>query len=195
MIVVCFDDDGQLTYVVKSVHPVEPSTQQPTWPAVLLGAELSAVQETQMEKGAREALIMSDWIATRGQTEGIRGCRERTQVSRLRIDGPDVPSVRAKRQAPRQREQKRTATQEKRRCVHCGKGFHVKGIWKHQESCKIEASSSSASDEVKLEPSRAAMKPGTSSGQSSGQAELLASLKEMLAKAQQSIPCRRWFMT
>ncbi len=54
MIVVCFDDDGQWTYVVKSVHPVEPSTQQPTWPAVLLGAELSVVQETQMEKGARE---------------------------------------------------------------------------------------------------------------------------------------------
>ena len=115
-------------------------------------------------------------------TEGIRGCRERTQVSRLRIDGADV---RAKRQAPRQREQKRTATQEKRRCVHCGKGFHVKGIWKHQESCKIEASSSSDSDEVKLEPSRAAMKPSTSSGQSSEQAELLASLKEMFAKALQ----------
>jgi hypothetical protein len=56
LIVVCFDDDdGKLTYVVKSVHPVKPSTQQPTWPAVLLGAELSDVQETQMEKGAREA--------------------------------------------------------------------------------------------------------------------------------------------
>ena len=45
LIVACFDDDGELTYVVKSVHPVESSTQQPTWPAVLLGKELSTVQE------------------------------------------------------------------------------------------------------------------------------------------------------
>ena len=47
LIVACFDDDGELTYVVKCVHPVEPSTQKPTWPAVLLGKELSTVQETE----------------------------------------------------------------------------------------------------------------------------------------------------
>ena len=56
LIVACFDDDGKWTYVVKSVHPVAPSTQQPTWPAVLLAKELSTVQETQMTNGAREAL-------------------------------------------------------------------------------------------------------------------------------------------
>ena len=50
LIVVCFVADGELTYVVKTVHPVEPSTQKPTWPAVLLDKELSTVQETEMAK-------------------------------------------------------------------------------------------------------------------------------------------------
>ena len=98
------DDDGKWTYVVKSVHPVTPSTQQPTWPAVLLAKELSSVQETQMTNGAREALIayLSDQIDTRGQssiTKATRGRRVRAQVSRFRIDGA---AAGAKRQAPTQ---------------------------------------------------------------------------------------------
>ena len=138
LIVACFDDDGKWTYVVKSVHPVAPSTQQPTWPAVLLAKELSSVQETQMTNGAREALIvhLSDQIDTRGQssrTETARGRRVRVPVSRLRIDGA---AAGAKRQASKQ-ENKRTPAQENKRCVHCGKDFHLKGIFKHQAACKI----------------------------------------------------------
>jgi hypothetical protein len=186
LIVACFDDDGKWTYVVKSVHPVAPSTQQPTWPAVLLAKELSTVQETQMTNSAREALIafLSDQIDTRGQssrTETTRGCRVRVPVSRLRIDGA---AAGAKRPAPTQ-EKKRTPAQEKKRCMHCGKDFHVRGIFKHQAACKIEEASSSSSDSDEVKPPRVATKPGTSSGQSSGQAELLASLNEMLVKALQ----------
>ena len=142
-----------------------------------------------MAKGAREALIkhLSDQIDTRGQssrTEPTRGRRARVPVSRLRIDDAAAgSSVRAKRQAPTQ-ENKRT-TQDKKRCVHCEKDFHVRGFFKHQASCKIEEVSSSSSDSDEVKPPRAATKPGTSSGQWSGQAELLASLKEMFAKALQ----------
>ena len=79
LIVACFDDDGKWTwtYVVKSVHPVAPSTQQPTWPAVLLAKELSTVQETQMTNGAREALsnFLSDQIDTRGQLHNKNNTR------------------------------------------------------------------------------------------------------------------------
>jgi len=124
LIVACFDDDGKWTYVVKSVHPVAPSTQQPTWPAVLLAKELSTVQETQMTNGAREALIafLSDQIDTRGQssrTETTRGCRVRVPVSRLRIDGA---AAGAKRPAPTQ-EKKRTPAQEKNAACTAGRTF------------------------------------------------------------------------
>ena len=69
--------------------------------------------------------------------------------------------------------------------MHCGKDFHLKGIFKHQAACKIEEVSSSSSDSDEVKPPRAATKPGTSSGQWSVQAELLASLNEMFAKALQ----------
>lgn len=166
LIVACFDDDGKWTYVVKSVHPVAPSTQQPTWPAVLLAKELSTVQETQMTNGAREALsnFLSDQIDTRGQssiTKTTRGRRVRAQVSRFRIDGA---AAGAKRQAPTQ-EKKRTPAQEKKSCVHCGKDFHVRGIFKHQAACKREEVSSSSSDSDEVKAPRVATKPGTSSGQ------------------------------
>jgi hypothetical protein len=139
-----------------------------------------------MTNGAREALsnFLSDQIATRGQrsgTETTRRCRVRVPVSRLRIDGA---AAGAKRPAPTQ-EKKRTPAHEKKRCMHCGKDFHVRGIFKHQSACKIEEASSSSSDSDEVKPPRVATKPGTSSGQSIGQAELLASLNEMLVKALQ----------
>jgi len=120
LIVACFDDGGKWTYVVKSVHPVAPSTQQPTWPAVLLAKELSTVQETQMTNGAREALIayLSDQIDTRGQSSRT----ETTRRCRVRVPAAFGSTVLRLVRSDRLQRKKKNAPQRKKKNAACTAG-------------------------------------------------------------------------